>query len=159
VREGGEPVEIEEIERDGACKPGTRQRLMRIIPICGTALVEVKVPDRAAILAVQPFTFKNAVAQRVDFRVDAIFEQLRREYMGAPADAGFGSRLKKWALRRAAGVGWRLYKGKVLAMIGAKFAEAAAQAAEAAAPPRRRKRAKKFTGWRLAPPPASPPPG
>jgi hypothetical protein len=28
-----------------------------------------------------------------------------------------------------------------------------------AAPPRRRKRAKKLTGWRLAPPPASPPPG
>jgi hypothetical protein len=159
VREGGEPVEIEEIERDGACKPGTRQRLMRIIPICGTALAEAEVPDRAAILAAQPFAFKDALAQRVEFRVDAIFGQLRREYMRAPADAGVWGRLKKWALRRAAGVGWSLSKGKVLAMIGAKFAEAAAQAAEAAAPPRRRKPAKKFTGWRLAPPPASPPPG
>src|SRR5690606_37605290 len=88
ARQGGEPVEIEEIERDGTAKPGTRQRLMRIIPICGTAAEEAKVPDRAAILAAQPFAFKDALAQRAEHRVDAIFEQLRREYMGAPAGTG-----------------------------------------------------------------------
>ncbi len=156
AREGGEPVEIEEVERDGSCKPGTRQRLMRIVPICGTAAEEAKVPDRAAILAAQPFAFKDALAQRVEYRVDAIFGQLRREYLSASADAGFVGRLKKWAMRRAAGIGWSLGKSKVLDMIGAKFSEAATQAAEAAPP--RRQRARKFTGWRLVPPPPSPPP-
>lgn len=156
AREGAEPVEIEEIERDGSCKPGTRQRLMRIVPICGTAAEEAKVPDRAAILAAQPFAFKDALAQRVEYRVDAIFGQLRREYLSASADAGFVGRLKKWAMRRAAGIGWSLGKSKVLDVIGAKFSEAATQAAEAAPP--RRQRARKFTGWRLAPPPPSPPP-
>jgi hypothetical protein len=151
ARDGGGPIEIERVKQDGTGVPDTRQRLMRIIPICGTAGDEATMPDRARILAAAPFAFKDALAQRVELRIDAIFDQLRREYVRAPEGAGMFARFKKWAVRRGAGLGWSLFaKERALAMIGGKFAAAAADAAEAAPAPRIRKGEKPFTGWRIA---------
>jgi hypothetical protein len=150
AQDGGGPVEIEQYERDGTSVAGTRQRLMRIIPICGTAVAEAKVPDRAAILAGEPFAFRDALAQRATSRADAVFAQLRGEFLSAPDGAGVWARVKKWGLRRVAGLGWSVFaKGRLLDMIGQKFTGAAQQAAEAAPPKRVRKGTKPFTGWRI----------